>query len=206
MKTNLNSTYLLPQIAAVSAINDFKLLRELIYLAKLKKVQFTKIYETLLQNYLFAGYPTALISLKILKEYYPDKRLPKVTDMNLYHFRKSGEVNCRKIYRNKFEKLISNINTFSPELAEWLILEGYGKVFGRKRLSFKERELSIVAVLAALKFEDQLYSHIIGALNAKASIKEIETVINNLDRIGKKKLSRTGSKVLNRLKKLKGMN
>jgi alkylhydroperoxidase/carboxymuconolactone decarboxylase family protein YurZ len=202
---NLSKKYLLPQIAVLSALNKFNELKELILQAKTNRIPFYKIYETLLQNYLFAGYPSALSSLKILKEYYPKIKLPKVADMNLYHFRKMGEVRCRKVYGDKYEKLIFNINKFSPELAEWLILEGYGKVFGRKGLTFKERELCIVAVLSAMKFDDQLYSHINGAIKANASIQEIETVIKNLNFLEKKSLSGFGMKVLNRYRKEKGM-
>jgi len=205
LKIKLSKKDLLPQIAAVSALNDFNKLRQLILLAKDKKISFTKLYETLLQNYLFAGYPSALSSLKILKEYFPKIKMPKVADMNLYHFRKMGEVRCRKVYGNKYEKLIRNIKKFSPELSEWLLLEGYGKVFGRKGLSFKERELCIVAVLTVMKFEDQLYSHLNGAIKAKATIEEIETVIKNLILIGKKNYSRLGEKVLSRYKVEKGI-
>jgi alkylhydroperoxidase/carboxymuconolactone decarboxylase family protein YurZ len=205
LKNSLSKKYVLPQIAAISALNRFVELRELILQAKTNRVPFTKIYETLLQNYLFAGYPSALSSLKILKEYYPKIKLPKVADMNLYHFRKMGELRCRKVYGDKFEKLIRNINNFSPELAEWLVLEGYGKVLGRKGLSFKERELNIVAVLTVMKFEEQLYSHISGAIKAKASIQEIETVIKNLNFLKRKNLSGFGMKVLNRFRKEKGM-
>ncbi len=205
MEKTLSKKYLLPQIAAASAINELNLLREIILQAKLEKVPFSKMYETLLQNYLFAGYPSAISSLKILKEYYPDIRLPEVADMNLYHFRRKGEALCKKVYGNKFEKLIKNINNFSPELSEWLVLEGYGKVLGRAGLSFKERELCIVAVLTAMKFEDQLYSHINGAMNAGISIEELQIVIKNLDLIGKNYLSGTGIKVLTRYRKEKGM-
>lgn len=196
---------MLPQIAAVSALNDFNKLKELLQLAKQKKISFTKIYETLLQNYLFAGYPSALSSLKILKEYFPDIKLPEAADMNLYHFRKMGEVRCRKVYGDKYEKLIRNIKKFSPELSEWLVLEGYGKVLGRKGLTFKERELCIVAVLTVMKFEDQLYSHINGVIRADASFEEVEMVIKNLNYIGKKNYSRFGEKVLRRYNKEKGM-
>ena len=206
MRKQPSNKYLLPLIAAVSAKNEFKLISELIIRAKTKRIPFSKIYETLLQNYLFAGFPSALSSLKILKEYFPKRRLPKVADMNLYHFRKMGEIRCRKVYGNKFEKLIQNINKFSPELAEWLVLEGYGKVLGRKGLSFKERELCVVSVLSVLKFEEQLYSHINGAIRARASIEEIESVLKNLDFMGRKKLSGFGMRVLNRYKKEKGMS
>lgn len=204
MKYNLTKKFLLPQIAAVSALNDFVLLRKLFLKAKFVKIPFTKIYECLLQNYLFSGYPTALSSLKILKECYPKRRLPKSGDMNLYHFKKEGEINCKKVYGIKYEKLLQNISDFSLELSEWLVLEGYGKVLSRPGLSFKERELCIVAVLSALQFEDQLYSHINGAVKAKASLEEIETVINNLKLFGKKKYSGFGMKVLNRYQKREG--
>ncbi len=117
-----------------------------------------------------------------------------------------GEIRCKKVYGYKFQKLINNISDFSPELAEWLVLEGYGKVLGRKGLSFKERELCIVSVLSAMKFEEQLYSHINGAIKSKASIRDIDTVIKNLNILGKKSFSSFGMKVLNRYRKEKGMS
>jgi len=183
-----------------------EILKSLIVETKLRKLPFKKIYETLLQNYLFTGYPSALLSLKLLKELYPNKRIPKAADMNLYHFRNRGEANCKKVYGNKFEKLISNVKNFSPDMAEWLILEGYGKVLGRKGLSLKERELCIVATLTALKFEDQLYSHINGAFRAKVSIEEIQSVIESLSLIENRNLSAFGNKVLTRYRKEKGMS
>lgn len=205
MNQKESKKYLLPQLAALSAINNFELLKEYILKARDANISFTKMYECLLQNYLFAGFPTALTSLKILKEIYPKKSLPEIEDMNLYHFRNKGEINCRKVYGDKFEKLISNINNFSPELSEWLVLEGYGKVLGRPGLSFKERELCVIAVLTVLRFEDQLYSHINGAVRAKASIEEIEKVVRNLDLLTRKKYSAFGIKVLTRYWRNRGM-
>jgi alkylhydroperoxidase/carboxymuconolactone decarboxylase family protein YurZ len=202
---DVNSKNLLPIICAASALRKLGILEELIRQAKFRKIPFKKIYEALLQNYLFTGYPSALLSLKILKEIYPNKKLTKAADMNLYHFRKRGETNCKKVYGNKYEKLMSNVKNFSPDMAEWLVLEGYGKVLGRKGLSLKERELCIVAVLTVLKFEDQLFSHINGAFRAKASIEQIRSVIESLSSIGNRKLSSFGLKVLNRYKKEKGM-
>jgi alkylhydroperoxidase/carboxymuconolactone decarboxylase family protein YurZ len=91
-------------------------------------------------------------------------------------------------------------------MAEWLVLEGYGKVLSRKGLSMMERELCIVAVLTVLKFDDQLYSHINGAYRAKTSIDEIYSVIRSLSLIGNKNLTAFGLKVLSRYKKEKGMH
>jgi len=203
---HIHSENLLPLITAAAALRKMEFLKSLIVETKLRKLPFKKIYEALLQNYLFTGYPSALLSLKLLKELYPNKRIPKSADMNLYHFRNRGEANCKKVYGNKFEKLISNVKNFSPDMAEWLILEGYGKVLGRKGLSLKERELCIVATLTALKFEDQLYSHINGAFRAKVSIEEIQSVIESLSLIENRNLSAFGNKVLTRYRKEKGMS
>ena len=203
--TKISTKELLPLISASAVLRNYDIFKKLITIAKLKRFPFIKIYEALLQNYLFAGYPSAILSLKQLKENYPAKRLGKAADMNLYHFRKIGVTNCQRVYGKKSEKLINNVKHFSPDLAEWLVLEGYGKVLGRKGLSFKERELCVVAVLTVLGFEDQLYSHINGAFRAKASIEEIRKVIENLSLIGTKSITQFGLRVLKRFEKTKGM-
>ncbi|NNG27358.1 MAG: carboxymuconolactone decarboxylase family protein [Ignavibacteriaceae bacterium] len=201
----LEKKYLLSLICAAAVLRFDDILEELILHAKSKRISNTKLYEALLQNYLFAGYPSAIISLKILNKHIRSSRKTTSDDMNLYHFKDRGEKNCKTIYGNKYEKLIANVNSFSPELAEWLVLEGYGKVLGREGLSYKERELCIVSVLTVLKFEDQLYSHINGALRVGARVKEIDAVIENLSLLGKKSLTGFGKKVLKKYMKSKGV-
>lgn len=196
---------LLPLVCAAAAIRDEKYLRTLIERAKLIGVKEKSLYESLLQNYLFTGYPSAMISLKILKEYYSKSknRYDETWDLNKY--KKRGTKNCKKIYGRKFENLISNVKNFSPELSNWLLLEGYGKVMGRKGLSLKKRELNNVAVLTVLKFEDQLFSHINGALRTKSTIDQIKKVITNLKIFGKAGLSGFGMRVLNKYLIQKGI-
>jgi len=186
----------LPLICAAAALRKEEQLKALLEKSKLHGIIGKPLYESLLQNYLFTGYPSAMISLKILKEYYPKLENVKHDSWDLNKYKERGTKNCKKIYGRKFDKLISNVKSFSPELADWLLLEGYGKVMGRKGLSLKQRELNNVSVLTALKFEDQLYSHINGAYRTKATKEQIERVINNLDFLGNKQLSKFGMKVL----------
>ena len=186
----------LPLICAAAALRKELHLKTLLEKSKLFGIEENQLYESLLQNYLFTGYPSAMISLKLLKEYYPNSENVLQDSWDLNKYRERGTKNCKKIYGSKFDKLISNVKSFSPELSDWLLLEGYGKVMGRKGLSLKQRELNNVSVLTSLKFEDQLYSHINGAFRTKSTIKQIERVINNLDFLGDKELSRFGMKVL----------
>lgn len=153
-----------------------------------------KIYETILQTYLFAGFPSALISLKKINKNVANNSVYVRYDIKIYQTR--GEKNCRTIYGNKYDKLISNVKSFSPELAEWLIVEGYGKVLGRKGLSLMEREVCIVSILSALKFKDQLYSHINGAIRVKADFELIKKTISNLELISAKSSAKFGLAVL----------
>ena len=196
--------YILPLVSAAAVLRKEKHFRNLLLEAKNRRISSKKIYEALLQNYLFAGYPSALESLKIFKEYFSKINRNNAEDFNLYHFRKNGEQNCRKIYGDKFEKLISNINSFSPEMSNWLVLEGYGKVLSRKNLSLLEREYCIISVLTALQFEEQLYSHINGAFRLGAKEKNISEIINNLKLLGERKPTEKGLKVLERYLSKKG--
>lgn len=190
----LGEIELLALLSAASVLRKGKFFTEILKIMLTKKISHKKIYEALLQTYLFAGFPSALISLKEFNQIVNSHKKYNGYDLNKYLDR--GIANCRKIYGEKFDKLISNIKLFSPEIAEWLIVEGYGKVLGRRGLSLMEREICIVSILAALKFKHQLYSHIIGAINIKVDASMLLKVITNLCLISAKSSSKFGDKNL----------
>jgi alkylhydroperoxidase/carboxymuconolactone decarboxylase family protein YurZ len=191
---NLSQLELLAMLSAASVLRKSKHFDLITDLLLSNYCPVIKIYEALLQTYLFAGFPSALISLKRFNEMIGKKKVYKGYDIKKYLDR--GQRNCRIIYGNKYDKLISNIKSFSPEMAEWLIVEGYGKVLGRKGLSLLEREICIISILSALKFKDQLYSHINGARRVRADFRLITKVINNLELISAKSSTTFGQKVL----------
>lgn len=195
-----------PLICAAAALRKELKLRQLILRARSIGIKGKSLYESLLQNYLFTGYPSAMVSLKILSEYFPLTKIVSQESWDLNKYRTRGTINCKKVYGRKFSKLISNVKDFSPELSDWLILEGYGKVMGRRGLSFKQRELNNVAVLTCLRFEEQLYSHINGAFKVNATINELEKVVGNLKLFGRNDLYRFGLKVLRKYQKQKGIS
>jgi 4-carboxymuconolactone decarboxylase len=192
---------ILPLISSAAVLRKEKLLIKLLESAKRNKISSSKIYEALLQTYLFAGFPSALISLKIASQIF---HFGKFRRKSFKSDMENGIRNCKRIYGNKFDKLISNVNDFSPELSEWLIIEGYSKVFGRKSLSLKERELCIVAILCSMKFESQLYSHINGAYRLNNSLHIIKLVIVNLEQVGGINVKSFGLEVFNEYIKTKG--
>lgn len=192
-------------MAASSALNKTSKLRKLFNEAIRQEIDPGKIYENLLQNYLFAGFPAALISLKMFNEFYPAFKLKKEI-FDTEKFNRRGKEFGKKVYGDKFNKLIKNVEKFSPEMSDWLVREGYGKVLGRKGLSLAEREKSIILVLTVTKYHDQLYSHINGAWRLGVSIYKIKELIESLDLIGEKRKLVFGLKVLNEFSKNKGMD
>jgi len=199
----LEKIELLALLSAASVLRKQKYFSGILNYLVENNPPFTKIYETLLQTYLFAGFPSALISLKEFANLTGYKK--DYAGYDLANYQRRGNINCKLIYGDKYEKLISNVNSFSPELSNWLIIEGYGKVLGRNPLTLKERELCIVSMLASLKYKDQLYSHINGTFKLKVPIKKIEAVIKNLEIIDFNPGSKFGQKVIHAFKLHKGI-
>ena len=69
----------------------------------------------------------------------------------------------------------------------------------------KSRELCNVAVLASLRYESQLYSHINGAFRLRNSLDEIQTVIEHLQLTGGKTIKNFGMKVFDKYMAQKGV-
>ena len=203
--TNIEPKFLLALAAAAGVKRKTSLLNNIIQESKRKKISYRKLYEVLLQNYLFAGYPNSMLFLKILRKNFSLGVLNKNDDMNLYHFKKIGEKNCKKVYGDKYYRLIKNVKEFSPDLAKWIVLEGYGKVLGRKALSLKQRELCIISALCALKYEDQLFSQINGAIRNGVSYTDVKKNILNLKQVGMKTEMNFGLKIYQKYLSKKGM-
>jgi len=127
----------------------------------------TAIYETILQTYLFVGFPRAIeafFAAKPLLEHHggipaaPEPPSPA-------EWTARGESLCRRVYGRHYEKLLDTMRGFSPDLAAWMILEGYGKTLSRPALSAEEREYGVLAILTVGGMWRQLRSHAIGTVN-----------------------------------------
>jgi 4-carboxymuconolactone decarboxylase len=88
-------------------------------------------------------------------------------------WRARGEVVCARVYGGQYGRLRENVARLHPELAEWMVTEGYGKVLGRPGLALEVRELCIAVLLAGLDAEPQLRSHLRGALLVGATPAEV---------------------------------
>lgn len=172
---------LLSEISANIALDRFK--RVSILLTKYNKSGFdpVKLYELILQTYLFCGFPSMIESLKLFRQVFKNFKEPVKEKAVKRHITR-GIINCKLIYKKNYKKLIENMSKLSPELKEWMISEGYGKVMGRKGLSIREREIMNISILAARYFESQLISHIRGCLNTGVERNDVKSVIKSLSK------------------------
>ena len=98
-------------------------------------------------------------------------------------FKRRGEVLCRQVYAKNYDPLRAKITAFAPEVFQWMLLEGYGKVLAREELPIGKRELSIVTFLMMENRYKQLYSHLMGALNVGVEIELITSLVKDFGNI-----------------------
>jgi len=125
--------------------------------------------ESALMLMLYAGYPCALEGLRVLHTAWPGRARASDSGNGVSH-RRRGEALCRTVYGDAYPKLIRAVRTLHPDIARWMVEHGYGRVLARPGLGVRERELITVAALAALGWERQLVSHVLGALRVGAGV------------------------------------
>ncbi|HMQ67855.1 MAG TPA: carboxymuconolactone decarboxylase family protein [Ignavibacteria bacterium] len=173
---------LISKISAYIALDKLKNTKNSIIEYKSSEFSQLKLYEAILQTYLFCGFPAAIESLRIFNRVFDNFKFPEHSQKYDFNYLMSeGEINCNLIYKNNYKKLIENMNNFSPDLKEWMILEGYGKVMGRKGLNLPEREIINVTILTARYYKHQLHSHLRGCLNVGISSDEVIEIIGSFN-------------------------
>ncbi len=175
-RVNINTKLLCLLVSAIT-IKDKELIKFCFQLLKSKKIPADKVYEAILQTYLFCGFPAAIEALIMFHEYFPRHNKSKYSYKS-EQFLKAGKANCKLIYGSNYEKLIAKFKKISPEMEQWMLIEGYGKVFNRSALRLKVREALNVCMLAVNYYPRQLFSHIKGCKNAGFRKMELLEIID----------------------------
>ena len=164
----------LARVSVAAALGKDRALRREIRAAVKAGASTARLDETLLQLIPFAGYARAINAFAVLQEIAPHASR---TSRPRGDVRRRGEALCRRIYGPVYERMIARMRGFHPDLAEWILADGYGRVLSRPGLSIRERELIVVAVLSALRLPKQLESHVRGAIRVGATSKEVSAML-----------------------------
>ncbi|HET9940343.1 MAG TPA: carboxymuconolactone decarboxylase family protein [Candidatus Eisenbacteria bacterium] len=166
--------------AAIAAADSESVAREAA-LALESGVSAAALYEAILQSYLFVGFPRAIEALFAARDVLERAGgIPRAAaPVNLAEWERAGTELCRRVYGRNYEKLVATMRGLSPDLASWMVLEGYGKTLSRPALGAVEREYAVVAILTVTGAWRQLRSHAIGAVNVggtRAGVREAITL------------------------------
>ena len=146
-----------------------------------------QLYEVVLQSYLFLGFPRMLIAAEGLNRTasveHETTSLSAPAGDEVENWFERGTSLCKKIYGETYVRLKDRVESMAPEVFQWMILEGYGKVLSRPGLDSIARELCIVSCLIMENRPAQLFSHMRGALNVGASPKLLLAVIEDLGEV-----------------------
>jgi 4-carboxymuconolactone decarboxylase len=168
------------QLAAALAGGDEPRVRQALSDA-VDTVRVIWVEELLLQTYLFAGFPRALNGMREWRRVSGRAAPSRGEVADPAKWRRMGERTCARVYGVMYDRLRENIRVLHPELDEWMIVEGYGKVLSRPGLDLGRRELCIVAACAASDQMRQLHSHLHGALNVGVSPSAVESALEVLE-------------------------
>jgi 4-carboxymuconolactone decarboxylase len=135
------------------------------------------LYEATLQSYLFVGFPRAIEAFFAVRPVLERAgwRPPDPEPPDPERWRRDGDALCSRVYGRNFEKLLETMRRLSPDLAEWMILQGYGMTLSRPSLGAADREYGVVAILTVTRMWRQLRSHAIGAVHVggtRAGVRE----------------------------------
>jgi 4-carboxymuconolactone decarboxylase len=133
--------------------------------------------EVLLQSHLFIGFPDALNALGLWRTV-SGTPAPASAGEDPGTWDARGERVCAEVYGANYDKLRINVRQLHPDVDGWMVTGGYGRVIGRPGLDLATRELCIAALLAVWNVPRQLHSHLRGALNAGASVAEVDEAVD----------------------------
>jgi 4-carboxymuconolactone decarboxylase len=125
------------------------------------------LYEGVLQSHLFVGFPRTIEALFAVRPVLERAgwTAPKATPADPERWRGEGDALCRRVYGMHFGKLLETMRGLSPDLADWMIVHGYGATLSRPVLDARDREYAVVAILTVTRMWRQLRSHAIGAVH-----------------------------------------
>ncbi len=195
---------LLSFLSAAMAVCRNELTQEILAYLKDHASGRQAVYETILQSYLFLGFPRMIEASLVFNKVFGNARqseqeIKKYSTAEANDWFKKGSDLCRKVYGRNYRLLERRFLEVSPEIFRWMVIEGYGKVLNRPGMTQIERELAEVAALIVDRRERQLLSHVIGSLNVGANINLIRTVNMDIRPLSGEKAFKMADKIISEI-------
>ncbi len=168
--------------AATGKINDLK---KSLTIALENGLTINEIKEILIQVYAYAGFPRSLNALNAFMEILDIRKSQGIKDINGPEGKMVSNNTNKLSFGEKIQtELIGAPNKaayqdFSPTISIFLKEHLFADIFGRGILTYKDREIATVAMLASLEgTEAQLRGHLKIAINIGLTEAQLNEIIN----------------------------
>lgn len=200
-ETERTQLYTLARIAAAHAIGDQQALAAELRTAVAGGITWDQCYEALLHLVAYTGYPRTLNAMMTFRAVSnipaPQQPTEPWAEFATDVWPARGVAVFKQLWPER--ELADSVRPLSPELAEWVVNDDFGRIFGRAGLTLLQRETLVVGALIALRVVPQLRSHrlafrsvggddallddIVAALHGVVSVETIADARHNLSTI-----------------------
>ncbi|MEI1682926.1 carboxymuconolactone decarboxylase family protein [Acinetobacter baumannii] len=170
-------------ISAFAAVGDLEKLKLALEQGLDQGLSLNEIKALLVQVYAYAGFPRSLNALTVFMQVVEQRKAKGITDVvgkesqalpKDYQALKQGTDNQTKLVG---QPVTGALFEFAPEIDEYLKAHLFGDIFSRDVLSWQDREIATVSMLAAMSgTEGQLKSHVNMSLNIGITLQQLQAI------------------------------
>jgi 4-carboxymuconolactone decarboxylase len=149
------------RLAAAHSIGDQEALARALAAAHADGLAWDVCYEALLQLVAYTGYPRTINALTIYRVVSGLPAAERPSEEWASHAATIWPERGAAIFRQLWpgHEPGDNVRPVSAELAEWVVCDDFGRIFGRPGLTLLEREAVVIGSLIAQRAAPQMRSH-----------------------------------------------
>lgn len=172
----------LARLAAAQATGDQTGVANALRAARDADYSWEQCYEALLQLVAYTGYPRTLNALATYRAVSGVPTPEQPTEPWSKYAVKVWPERGASVFRQLWlgHELADNLRPVSPELAEWVINDDFGRIFGRPGFTLLEREALVLGSIVAQRATPQLRSHRLAFLAVGGSDAQIDEITSAL--------------------------
>jgi 4-carboxymuconolactone decarboxylase len=170
------------RLAAAHAAGDQAALAGELRAAHRAGVEWDTCYEVLLQLVAYTGYPRTLNAMATFRAVSGIAAGEQPSEPWESHATAVWPERGIAIFHALWpgHALADSVRPLSPELAEWVIYDDFGRIFGRPGLTLLEREAAVIGSLVGQGTTPQLRSHRLAFLAVGGDDAAIDTLVSGL--------------------------
>lgn len=170
------------RLAAAHAAGDQAALADELRAAHAAGIEWDTCYEVLLQLVAYTGYPRTLNALATFRDVSGVAAEEQPSEPWETHATAVWPERGAAVFHALWpgHALADSVRPLSPELAEWVVNDDFGRIFGRPGLTLVEREAAVLGSLVGQGTTPQLRSHRLAFLAVGGDDATIDTIVSGL--------------------------